>query len=362
MPLRVGVVGVGHLGKEHARILSGMPGVELVGVADPNAAQAAAVAQRCGTRSFPDHRGLLPLVDAAVVAAPTAHHHAVACDFLNRGVPLLVEKPLAPTLAEADDLVALAGKKKTILQVGHIERFNPAFEAMQARPIQPKYIFGERYSGFTGRSTDIGVVLDLMIHDIDLTLSLANAPVVRVEALGVAVLGGHEDVVQARIVFANGCLADLAASRVHPSPTRRMHVWSPEGFLSADFAKRRLMMAQRAAHLTQPGFDSRRLDPVTQATIKNDLFDRHLLTEELDCAGGDQLTHELEDFVHCVETGATPRVDGAAGQAALALADQILTSVRSHAWQGDATGPTGPSNLPTPLGLLFPRSERKSAA
>jgi predicted dehydrogenase len=362
MTLRLGVVGVGHLGKEHARILAGMEGVQLVGVADPHAAQAGAVAQRCGSRAFADHRQLLPLVDAAVVAAPTMHHHAVARDFLERGIPLLVEKPLAVTPAQADELVELAGRRRTVLQVGHIERFNPAFEELRRRPLRPRYITCERYGTFTGRSTDIGAVLDLMIHDIDLVLALVTAPVARVEALGVAVLGGHEDAVQARVTFADGCLADLTASRVHPAPVRRMHLWAPEGFVAVDFTRRHLTLAQPDAHLGRPGFDSRRLDPATLATVRNDLFGRHLLVQEVDCNTTDQLTCELEDFVHCVRTGDRPRVDGAAGRDALHLAGRILDSVHSHAWEGDPAGPVGPSRLPLPLGLLFPRPEQKSAA
>src|SRR5579883_1099075 len=163
--LRLAVIGVGHLGKEHARILAGMPDVELVGVADPNAPQAEAVALRCGTRAYADHRQLFDAVDAAVVAAPTAHHHAVACDFLRRGVPLLIEKPLAAELDKADEMVGLARRHGTVLQVGHIERFNPAFEELCRRPLRPKYVSCERCGGFTGRSTDVGAVLDLMIHD-----------------------------------------------------------------------------------------------------------------------------------------------------------------------------------------------------
>lgn len=360
--LRVGVVGVGHLGKEHARILGGMRGVELVGVADPNPNQLAMVSQKCGTRGFTDYRALMPLVDAVVVAAPTAFHCGIAREFLQKGIPLLVEKPLAPTLAEAEELVTLAERQKTILQVGHIERFNPAYCEMRRRALQPKYITCERYSGFTGRSTDIGVVLDLMIHDIDLTLDLVQAPVASVEAIGVAVLGGHEDVVQARVRFTNGCVADLTASRVHPVPVRRMTVWAAEGFLAADLAKRQVQMCQPAGHVTDGQFDSRRLDSSTQATIKNDLFGKHLLTHEVDCGGGDQLTWELEEFTHSVETGSRPRVDGIAGREALALAGRILDSVRQHAWNGTANGPVGPTQLPTPLEMLFPQSGQKSAA
>jgi predicted dehydrogenase len=358
----VGVVGVGHLGKEHARILALLPEVELVGVADSQAAQAEAVAGRCGTRAFTDHRQLLPLVEAAVVAVPTAWHHAVAADFLARGVPLLVEKPLAATPEQADELVALAGQNKALLQVGHIERFNPAFEELRRRPLQPRYVTCERYGGFTGRSTDVGVVLDLMIHDLDLVLALAQGPVLRVEALGAAVLGGHEDVAQARLTFAGGCVADLTASRVHPAPVRRMQVWSPEGFAAVDFARRHLTLAQPAEHLRQGRLDSRRLDGATLASLKGELFGRHLQTLELDCDSGDQLTRELQEFVSCVRTGQRPRADGAAGRDALALAGRVLDGLRAHRWDGEAGGPAGPHHLPAPCGPLFTPQPRREAA
>jgi predicted dehydrogenase len=359
--LRLAVVGVGHLGKEHARILSGLPDVELVGIADPHAAQAQQVAQRCRTQAYADHLPLLDCVDAAVIVVPTTHHHAVASDFLKRGIPLLVEKPLAATLPEAEDLLALAERQGVLLQVGHIERFNPAFVELQQRPLRPKFIRCERLSGFSGRSTDIGAVLDLMIHDLDLVLALVQAPVRSVEALGVAVLGGHEDVAQAWVTFANGCVAYLTSSRVNPEPVRRMQVWGPEGFAGVDFARRHLTLMQPAAHLRQGRFDSRRLDPATLASLKTELFGRHLQVQHVDCAGVDQLTLELQEFVQCVRTGARPRVDGTAGRDALALADAILTSLHRHRWGGDADGPSGPSQWPAPVGQLFSVSEQQAA-
>jgi predicted dehydrogenase len=359
--LRMGVIGVGHLGKEHARILSTMPDVELVGVADPHSAQAEAVALRCGTKAFPGHQQMAPLVDAVVLAAPTFAHHAVASDLLSGGVAVLVEKPLTADLAQAEELVALAERSETVLQVGHIERFNPAFEAMQHLPLRPKYITSERCSGFSGRSTDVGVVFDLMIHDLDLVMTLVGAPVRTVEALGAAVLGGCEDIAQARLTFANGCVADVSASRVHPVPVRRMQVWSAEGFVGADFAHRKLSLMQPAEHLRQGRLDSRRLDGGAAASLKAELFGRHLQMRELDCEAGDQLTHELQDFIRCVRTAGRPRVDGRAGRDAVALACRILDSMTAHRWDGAEDGPAGPRRLPAPLGTLFANEAREAA-
>jgi predicted dehydrogenase len=360
--LRLGVIGVGHLGMEHARILSGMTDVELAGVVDAQPAQAELIAQRCGTRAFSDHRALLPLVDAAVVVVPTVHHFSVARDFLLRGIPLLVEKPLTTEVAEADHLVALAAAQNVVLQVGHIERFNPAFEELQRRPLQPKLVTCERYSGFSGRSIDIGVVLDLMIHDLDLLLSLVRSPVRSVEALGVAVLGGQEDIAQARLIFENGCVANLSASRVHPTSVRRMSIWGPEGFAGVDFVQRQLTLLQPARHLAQGRVDVRRLDPAALALLKAELFSRHFETLNVACNAGDQLTDELDDFLHAVRTKGRPRVDGTAGRDAVALAGRVLDSLRRHAWEGDALGPVGPWDLPAPHGSLFaPHAEQEAA-
>jgi predicted dehydrogenase len=353
--LRVGVVGVGHLGKEHARILSTMPDVELVGVADVNAAQAEAVALRCGTRAFPVHLPLLPLTDAVVVASPTFSHYAVAKDFLDRGHSVLVEKPLTADPAEAEELVGLAVRRGTLLQTGHVERFNPAFEELQRLPLRPKYISCERCGGFSGRSTDLGVVLDLMVHDLDLVSTLVGAPVRSVEAMGAAVLGGWEDLAQARLVFADGCVADLRASRVHPTPVRRMQLWGPEGYADADFALRQVTLMQPAEHLREGRFDSRRLDSSVLASLKAELFGRHLQTRQIDCTPCDQLTRELTEFVRCVRTGDRPRADGAAGRDAVALAGRVLEAMHAHRWNGEAGGAL------TPRGPLFTDEIREAA-
>jgi len=358
--LRMAVIGVGHLGKEHARILAGLPEVDLVGVADVNWEQAQAVGRRAGAKVFSDHQQLIPQVDAAVIAVPTSHHHAVALDFLRQGIPLLIEKPLALNLAQADELVQVAQRSQTVLQVGHIERFNPAFEDLANRPLQPKLILGERLGPFTGRSADIGVVLDLMIHDLDVMLALVQAPVQTVQAVGLSVFGGKEDVSQARLTFANGCVATVTASRASQVSQRRMQIWGPEGFALLDFAARRLTLIQPSEHVRQAGLDPAQLDPASRAMLKDHLFTRHLQVLDLAPPGGDSLTAELKHFIRCVTTGVKPRVSGEEGRNAIALATRILESLQAHSWRGPAG--VGFSDWPSPMGYLFSPFEAKSAA
>jgi predicted dehydrogenase len=356
------VVGVGHLGKEHARILASMPDVELVGVADLNFDQAQAVARRHGTQAFSQYWPLLNLVDAATIVVPTTHHHAVAGEFLKHGLPVLIEKPLALDVQQADAIVELSERQGAIVQVGHIERFNPAFEDLMTRQMQPKFVASERLGVFTGRSTDIGVVLDLMIHDLDLLLAVARSEVVDVQAVGMSIFGRHEDVGQAWLRFANGCVATVSASRASCAPSRTMQVWSPEGYARVDFSARKLTLMQPSDELRQNGLDPRRLDPASLARLKDELFSRHLEMVELDRNEGDQLTRELRHFVECVQTGTTPRVSAANGREAIALAQRILDGMRTHRWDGSAEGPIGPTHLPAPLGPLFVPGGNRAAA
>ncbi len=360
--LRLAVIGVGHLGKEHARILAGLPEVELVGVADVNLEQAQLVASRFACRAFNDYWPLLNLVDAASVVVPTSEHEPVAAEFLRRGIPVLVEKPLAPTAAAAGRLSAMAETNGTFLQVGHIERFNPAFEEIKRRNLEPKFIRAERLAPFSGRSFDIGAVLDIMIHDLDLILDLVKAPVQSVDAVGVSVFGGHEDIANARLHFSNGCVAELTASRVHPTSHRHMQLWGVEGYAGLDFAQRRVTLVQPSAALRAHGLDPAKLDPASRARIKEELFGRHLETTLIDGQPQDQLTCELNDFVTCVRSGALPRVTGTAGSDAVVLAEQIIHSLRQHAWTGHVSGPTGPSHVPPSTGPLFHAPAKQDVA
>jgi len=362
--LRLAVVGVGHLGKEHARILSTMPDVELVGVVDARREQAEAIALRCNCRPFTNHQPLLDHIDAAVIATPTIYHHAVARELLSAGIPLLIEKPIAPELSEAEELVALATARGVVLQVGHIERFNPTFETLQNLSFQPKFIQSRRYSPYTGRSTDIGVVLDMMIHDLDLLLTMVGAPVRDVSALGITLMGGHEDIVQAQVSFANGCVAQVQASRVFTGPVRQMEVWSPEGLVCADFHTRRLTLMQPGDLVRQQRLHGGRWDTATLASLRTDLFGSLFEKTEWDCTTDqpDQLTRELQDFVGAVRTGTKPRVTGEHGRDAIALATRILACVERHHWNGESDDCCGPLHLPLPLGPLFPAAAIERAA
>jgi predicted dehydrogenase len=352
--LRMAVIGVGHLGQHHARILADLPDVELVGVVDSNLEQARIIAGRLNTTPFDDYERLIGLVDAVSVVTPTVHHHRVAAEFLSAGIPALVEKPVCRTVAEADDLIARAEKAGVPLQVGHIERFNPAFEELVKRPIRPKFVEAERHGPFTGRSLDIGAVLDLMIHDLDLLLSLVGSTVKSVSAVGAAVFGGHEDMVNARLEFENGCIAHVTASRITRHPKRRLRVWAPEGYAGIDFVTRKLTLVQQSEEVRQVGARIAHLDTAAKMRLKDEVFGRYLQVLNLDGdRKHDQLTAELRHFVDCVRLGRRPRVSGEDGRNALELAERVLTAVRSHQWDGKADGPVGPAGMPTPAGFLF---------
>lgn len=352
--IRIGVVGVGHLGQAHARILAAHPEAHLVGIVDTNTARAENIARQLQTRVFDHHLDLADHVEAVCVVTPTVFHYPVAADLLRRGIATLVEKPLALDLAEADELVDLARRHGALLQVGHIERFNPAYEDLKRRPIRPKYIEVERHGTFTGRSTDIGAVLDLMIHDLDLLLDLIGEPVVEVHALGMTVFGKHEDMATTRLKFAGGCIAHLTASRMSPQPKRKMRIWSAEGYAGLDFCDKRLTLVQPSPQLRAQGLPTRGLPPEERVALAQQVFTRHLQTREIIHPGlPDQLTCELSSFLECVRTGMEPRVSGEAARDAIALAERILHSLRHHAWDNHPAGPVGPDDLPVPVGALF---------
>jgi predicted dehydrogenase len=326
--LRMAVVGAGRLGGFHAQKLAARDDVDLLAIVDPIPSARDRVAAQCHTEALADYAGLLDRLDGAVIASPTSLHHRIARDFLAAGVPLLVEKPICTSSAEADELVSLARKKNIVLQVGHVERFNPAFHAVASNVRGVKFIDAVRASGYTFRSTDVGVVLDLMIHDIDLVLSIAGSPVRRVEAIGATVVGGHEDIANARIEFENGCVANLSASRVSYEAVRRMHVWSAEGFAAIDFATRTATTVRPSETLLQRQFHVDALTPEQLDYQRTHFADEHLPRSQATYDAVDALAMEDGDFVESIRDSREPRVNGQAGRDALAVAEQVLAAMK----------------------------------
>jgi predicted dehydrogenase len=340
------VIGAGRLGGFHAQKLAQRGDVTLVAIVDPLPASRQRIAAECHTEARADCVGLIDQLDAAVVAAPTSLHYAIARELLEAGIPLLIEKPLCTTLAQADELVAVARRRNVVLQVGHVERFNPAFHAAAAEIRRPKYIEAVRANGFTFRSMDVGVVLDLMIHDIDLVLSLVQSPLRKIEALGVSVLGGHEDVANARLEFECGCVATLSACRVSHEPVRRMQVWSPGAFAGIDFAMRTATLVRPSKTLRCRQFRVDQLTPDELEHQRSHFAEEHLPCERQTFDAVDALALEQEDFVESIRALHEPRVSGQAGRDALAVAEQILACIRAHAWDASDDGPVGALALP----------------
>jgi len=347
-PLKCAVIGTGHLGKIHARLLKQVEGARLVAVVDPDAAARDQAAAECETIAVADYREIHGGIDAAVVATPTRLHHSITKDLLKRGVHCLVEKPITQSVDEADELIDIANSQGLVLSVGHVERFNPAVAAVAPHVVDPKYITATRAGTYTFRSTDVSIVLDLMIHDLDVVLSLVQSPVVDVAALGVAVFGPHEDMAQARLTFANGCIADLTASRTSPQPARQMNVFCETGFAGIDFATRTATVVSLSAPIENREIDVHAVSPERRDEIKENLFRSVLPLTEIEPGEANPLLDEQRDFVSSVQQGHAPRVCGPHARDALAAAERILGSIARHRWDGTVAGRIGPHLVPSP--------------
>ena len=307
--LRAAVVGVGYLGRFHAEKYAAHAGAELVAVVDVDPARARAVAAALGVEAVTDHRALLGRIDCASVAVPTQLHHAVAGDLLEAGVDVLVEKPLTSTVAEGKALVELAVRRERVLQVGHLERFNPAIRALDGIVREPRFIECHRLAPFTERGTDVDVVLDLMIHDLDVILSMMPSPLRSVEAVGVPVLTNSVDIANARLRFANGGIANVTASRVSLKRERKLRIFQPDAYLSVDYGERRVLICRR-----EPGPDGL---PA-------------LSLEEREVPEADALGSEIDAFLSAVRDRETPPVTGWDGLRALEVAHVILESLETE--------------------------------
>lgn len=311
--LRVGVVGVGYFGRFHAEKYAALHSCDLVAVVDTDRARACAVAETVGADALTDHRTLIGSVDAVSVAVPNAAHFDVARDFLAGGVHVLLEKPITDRLDAADELIEVARRSRAILQVGHIERFSSAFLAAAKHVHRPLYVQSDRVSPFDPRCQDTDVVLDSMIHDIDLIMALADSPVVRVDAVGAPVLSSREDIANSRIRFANGCVANVTASRVGQKTERRLRIFHPDGMLVVDF------MEGRVVRLTRGTGDGDPVPGLPQFVRAEERLEK-----------GDSLQREIIAFLNSVTTGRPPKVDGRAARAALETALKIRDSLKAH--------------------------------
>jgi predicted dehydrogenase len=315
--VRAGVVGVGHLGYHHARLYASMQGIELVGVVDVRADRGAEVAGEFGTKYFATPSELLDAgAEAISVAVPTTAHHRVVKDLLERGADVLVEKPIAATLEESRDLVATAARTKRLLQVGHIERFNGAVRALANSNCvrRPLFIECHRLSPFSGRGDDVSVVLDLMIHDLDVILALVKSPIASVDAVGVPIFSKEEDIANVRLRFESGCVANVTASRISIDRVRKIRVFSDEAYVSTDYSEQQILVYRK-----KPGELPAGTSPMEWITI-----------EALEVPREEPLRAELSAFIDCVRTRQRPLVSGEDGLRALELAFDILTKCRSR--------------------------------
>ena len=306
--LRVAVIGVGHLGKHHARILAQLGGAQLVAVVDPQPERAAAAAEGTGARAISDYRELFDQVDAVTVAAPTEIHHDIALSFLQRGIAVLVEKPMTRTLDEADALIAAAKASAATLAVGHTERYNPAIAAVMPFVTTPRFIEVHRLGVFPDRSLDIDVVFDLMIHDLDIILALVKAEPIAIEAVGVPVLTDKYDIANARLRFSTGCIANVTASRISKERVRKIRFFQPDAYVSIDYAEQEVegyRLKRREGQ--RPEIQGGKLPVMREEPLKR----------------------ELTDFVNAVREKRAPLVDGDAGRRALALAQAIADKMET---------------------------------
>jgi predicted dehydrogenase len=302
-PIRAGVVGVGSIGKNHARIYSDLPGVEFSAILDTNAETAKVISDQYGAKTVAELSEFAALVDVATVAAPTPNHYEIGKFLLNEDRHLLIEKPITETPEQAEELVKLAKERAVILQVGHVERFNPILSALESRLTRPRFIEAHRLSTYPFRSVEIGVILDLMIHDLEIILHLVRSPVKSIDAVGVPVLSKGEDIANARIRFQNGCVANVTASRISPEKMRKIRVFQEDAYLSLDYQNQ-----------------SAELYRLVNGTITR---------EPVEVDKDEPLKRELQSFVECARRGIQPVVSGAEAAAALALAIEITEFTKS---------------------------------
>lgn len=330
--IRTAVVGAGKMGTIHAKVCTGLDNAELVAVVDTKPEKARTLAQKHNCAAFADAAEILQKVDAVTIAAPTTEHLPLAKLFIENNIPVLIEKPLAATVRQGREIVKLGKKNKTVVAVGHSERCNPVVQAIKRLDIEPRFIESMRISPYPFRSTDVGVVLDVMIHDIDIILSLAAAKIKKLDAVGVNVIGDNEDICNARIVFDNGCIANVTASRLALKTERKVRVFSRQAYLSVDYLKKQGIVIKAGPNVNvlewirsrqdDEDFDFREVD-----------WTKLLHIEQLNVDDKEPLRIEQEAFLRAVaDPSARPEVTADEGLAAMQCAEMILESVKKHPW------------------------------
>ena len=330
--LRTAVVGAGKMGNIHAKVYRQLDESELVAVADRDLERAEALAERYECTATDKPESLIGKVDAVTISAPTVAHLELAELFIKNGVPVLIEKPLAASAEQGRKIVALAKQHGVVVAVGHSERCNPVVQAMKRLNIEPMFIEANRVSPYPFRSMDIGVVLDVMIHDIDIILSLANSPLVKVDAVGVNVIADHEDICNTRLVFENGCIANITASRLALKTERKVRVFSRQAYLSLDYFRKEGIVIK-----TDPNVDV--VKWIRERQEKQDFdfsqvnWPELLHIEKLEITDNEPLKVEQQSFLKAVREGGRPEVTAEDGLAALECAEKILACVRQHKWR-----------------------------
>ncbi len=309
--IKVGVIGVGYLGRFHAQKYAAMEGVELVGVADSDPNQAARVAEECGCKAFDDYKQLLPLISASSIVVPTTYHHRVALDCIAHNVDMLLEKPMTVTTQEADELIQKAEEKKLVLQIGHLERFNPAVQAMEPFLNTPIFIESNRITKFRGRGADVDVVLDLMIHDIDIILNIVKSPLIHIHTVGAPVVTNTTDIANARLMFENGATANVTVSRISLTNVRKMKIFQPGSYIDVDFANRKVVSIQLTDQMQDSGMPK-----------------QHIVSKSFESA--DALKSEAEHFIENVKKRSRPIVSGHEGRQALDVALKVIEQIKQH--------------------------------
>lgn len=367
--LRLAIIGGGHLGRIHAKLAQAHEQFHVIGVADPCRQSRELVAQQLSLPTVADYHELLGQIDAAIVAPPTIAHYEVTSTLLRAGVHALVEKPLASTADQAQRLVQIAASHGRVLQTGHVERFNPTWTAAAPHLGRPKFVEAVRAGAYSGRSTDIGVVMDLMIHDLDLILSLDRSPVEEIHASGIALLGAHEDMAEARLQFASGCVANLRASRLGTEATRRMQLYTTECYADINFSASEVQLIKPSNDVLNRGVALDELPLVERMQAKETIFGHLLERQTLVAPSRNAILDEHNDFALSIQTGCLPSVSGADGARAVEIAQRVVETLQQRAWDGRDSKPwrigphamVDPQILPLPSRSRFPSVDRRRA-